>query len=112
MTSSGFKEQLMRLRDELAAAEEGGEEATKPVELDQTRVGRLSRMDAIQAQAMSVEVQRRREQQLKLIDAALRRIDEGVFGLCAECGEEIDPRRLEFDPTSRLCIDCATKAET
>jgi DnaK suppressor protein len=112
MASSEFREQLMRLRDELAAAEEGGEEATKPVELDQTRVGRLSRMDAIQAQAMSVEVQRRREQQLKLIDAALHRIEEGVFGLCAECGEEINPRRLEIDPTTRLCIDCATKAET
>ncbi len=50
-----------------------GDDAAKTVELDQSRTGRLSRMDALQAQAMSVDAQRRRRQELQLIVAALQR---------------------------------------
>jgi DnaK suppressor protein len=46
---------------------------------------------------------------LKDIAAALRRIDEGEFGYCADCGEDIDPRRLKVDPTNSRCIICADK---
>lgn len=79
-----------------------------PVELDQQAVGRLSRMDALQVQAMALETSRRRKMQLRRITAALARIDEGEFGYCLECGEEIVARRLELDPTAPLCIDCAS----
>ena len=81
------------------------------VELDQTRVGRLSRMDAMQAQAMSVETGRRRRQQIRDIQAALERIDDGDFGDCLECGEGIAPARLTINPGARLCIDCAEALE-
>ena len=64
-------------------------------------------MDAMQAQAMSKAANQRREAQLRAIAAALTRIERGEYGLCKECGEYIDPRRLEFDPTVRCCIDCA-----
>ena len=84
-----------------------GDEAAKPVELDQTRVGRLSRMDAMQAQAMSIEAKRRREQELVRIKSALQRIDNKSYGECLNCSEPIAPARLNLDPSVFLCIDCA-----
>ena len=82
------------------------------VELDQARVGRLSRMDALQGQAMSVASKQRRALQLKKIDAALQRLEAGESGLCLTCDEPINERRLQVDPTATLCIDCAAEAET
>ena len=107
MNTEYFRGKLLRLRDELQEIEQTGKEAAQTVELDQSRVGRLSRMDALQAQAMSIESVRRRNIKLKRIDAALRRIDNDEFGLCIKCEEEINPKRLEVDPTAPLCIDCA-----
>lgn len=109
MDTENFREKLLRLRDELQEIEQTGKEAAQTVELDQSRVGRLSRMDALQAQAMSIESGRRRNIKLKRIDAALKRIDKDEFGLCIKCEEEINPRRLEVDPTAPLCIDCAKR---
>jgi DnaK suppressor protein len=106
-----FKATLIDLRNTLLKANETGGEAEQVVELDQTRVGRLSRMDALQAQAMSLETGRRRRQGLVNIDAALNRIVEGDFGQCFECGAPINPKRLEADPTATLCISCAEALE-
>ena len=49
--------------------------------------------------------------QMQDIDAALLRLDEGEYGVCAECGEDISPRRMEVRPFSRYCIDCKTDIE-
>ena len=106
-----FRRQLLSLRAELAEVAETGHEAAQVVELDQTRVGRLSRMDAMQAQAMSAESERRCSQQLLLIESALRRIDDGDFGICTGCGEAIAENRLAANPTVLLCIECAREAE-
>jgi DnaK suppressor protein len=106
-----MREKLLELREELISVSESGDEASRVVELDQARVGRLSRMDAMQAQAMSQASGRRRELMLTKISAALGRIDNGNYGFCQSCEEMIDRKRLEFDPTAVLCIDCATKAE-
>ena len=76
-TIKAFRHQLETLKRELQALEQVGDEAAETVELDQTRVGRLSRMDALQSQAMSLEAQRRRRVELQQIDAALRRIGDG-----------------------------------
>jgi len=81
------------------------------VELDQTRVGRLSRMDAMQAQAMAQETQRRDQLELSRIDAALERFGKDEYGYCLRCGEQISERRLEVDPAATLCIKCASAAE-
>jgi DnaK suppressor protein len=106
-----WRERLLALRDELERIADAGAEASAVVELDQAKVGRLSRMDAMQAQAMAQASAQRREQMLRGIDAALQRLDDGEFGYCQECAEPINPKRLEFDPTVLLCIDCASKAE-
>ena len=102
--------QLRTRRAELARLNEAHEDDRRPVELDQTRTGRLSRMDALQNQAMAVEVERRREFELTRIDAALERLKDGEYGYCITCGEPIALKRLELDPATPVCIECAAQA--
>ena len=106
-----MRRKLLALRDELRSVAATGEASAAVVELDQSKVGRLSRMDAMQAQAMAQASVQRREAQLRRIAAALRRIDDGEYGYCQECAEAIDPRRLEIDPTASMCIACASRLE-
>ena len=112
MDKEHFRDKLLKIREELQKIERSGNEAVKTVELDQSRVGRLSRMDAMQVQAMSVESKRRREIKLKRIESALQRIDKDEFGFCIRCEEDIDPKRLEFDPSTLLCIECASNKKS
>ena len=102
-----FKMLLIKQQSELKALQQTGSDAAAVVELDQNRVGRLSRMDALQGQAMSLERERRRGIQLHNIAAALRRIEQDGYGYCTECGDEIALKRLQFDPAASLCFDCA-----
>jgi DnaK suppressor protein len=97
-----LKKELRELDEVLAETAKD----TAPVELDQQSVGRLSRMDAMQVQAMALETRRRREDRRIRIRQALQRIEDGKFGDCLKCGEPIAERRLEADPTYRLCINC------
>ncbi len=106
-----MRERLLKLREDIESVIVSSEPSSQVVELDQSRLGRLSRMDAMQAQAMAQAAGRRREIMLQKIAAALARIDNGEYGLCRSCEEAIHPKRLEFDPTVILCIQCATKAE-
>lgn len=46
---------------------------------------------------------------VRQIDEALEQMDDGTYGVCAECGEEIQPERLEIRPLSVKCVDCAAK---
>ena len=102
-----YKKRLLKLRDEIQHISDATEEDRKPVELDQSMVGRLSRMDALQGQAMQLETERRRGVEIQRIDAALTRIDDDDFGYCLTCGEEIEVKRLEHDPTAPTCMVCA-----
>lgn len=106
-----IRQRLLQLQQELRSLLDAGEEALRVVELDQTSVGRLSRMDALQGQAMSQERARRRQRELQRIAAALRSLENGEYGDCQDCGEAIDVRRLEMDPAAILCIRCATARE-
>ncbi len=106
-----IRERLLALRAVCLAETVVGKDAAGVVELDQTRVGRLSRMDALQAQAMSQASGRRRELTLKRIEVALGRLERGEYGYCQNCEERIAPKRLNFDPVASLCIGCAEKAE-
>jgi DnaK suppressor protein len=101
-----FRQALISLREELEQLENACGEATGTVELDQSKVGRLSRMDALQAQQMAQETSRRRQLQLRKIDGALHRMDAGDYGHCVICGDEIVAARLNFDPTSTRCMEC------
>ena len=87
----------------------GGQSArSEAVELDQAKVGRLSRMDALQQQAMHDATQARVAAQLRRLKQALTRVDDEDFGLCYDCAEPIAVGRLKIDPAATLCIDCAS----
>ena len=102
-----LKEKLLAHRQVILNDAANSQESREPVQLDQTNIGRLSRMDAIQRQAMALEMERRRKIELQHIKAALKRINEDDFGECQICGEYIKTKRLEIDPSIAVCIDCA-----
>jgi len=106
-----LKSKLEQDRVELLSCLSSGAEAAKPVQLDQASVGRLSRMDAMQGQAMAIESQRRQQLQLRRIEACLARIDDEDFGLCVDCDEVIDLRRLLLNPVLTRCTACAQAME-
>ncbi|MBT3926224.1 MAG: TraR/DksA family transcriptional regulator [Rhodospirillaceae bacterium] len=105
-----IKVELLARRKALVELAEEAEGARQPVELDQTRVGRLSRMDALQGQAMAQETARRRDVEVSRIDAALKRVDEDEYGYCLACGEKIAAARLKLDPMAAVCVTCASGA--
>lgn len=111
MNSEHLKKLLLQKQHDLLQVRESGSRAAGTVTLDQTSVGRLSRMDALQSQAMLQEAARRREQSLQDIGDALRKMDLGDYGFCEECGKEIAEKRLQFNPTARYCVDCSNKLE-
>jgi DnaK suppressor protein len=106
-----FRQGLLARRAELEEEERLSEADRAPVALDQDSVGRLSRIDAMQVQAMALAQQRRREAERQAIEAALQRIDEGEFGWCLVCGEAIAPARLKHNPSAPTCIACARESQ-
>ena len=104
-----LQKSLIAKREELVRLTEATEADRQPVELDQTQQGRLSRLDAIQVQEMALEQERRREIEIQRIDAALKRLEDGEYGYCVSCGDEIQHARLDNNPAVPTCIDCASK---
>lgn len=111
MNETHIKQRLIDLRNELEEQDDDSREAASTVELDQSRMGRLSRMDALQAQEISKEARRRRTRLLQRIAPALKRLSTGEYGYCEVCEETIAAARLEFDPTCSTCITCASLRE-
>ena len=99
--------QLLALRDQLIADDAAAEDTRAPVTLDQESVGRLSRIDAMQVQAMALAAQRHRQAERNRIDEALKRIDSGDYGWCVRCGEEIEAKRIDHAPATAMCLACA-----
>lgn len=102
-----FREKLLARRSALIEEDSLSEADRAPVTLDQDSVGRLSRIDAMQVQAMALAQQRRRQSERAAIDAALKRIEGDEFGYCLKCGDDIAGSRLEHNPAVATCIECA-----
>jgi DnaK suppressor protein len=102
---SDERARLVQQLDELGAAETGDLRAdidfggsfadAAAVTAERTEV--LGLVDSLKAQ-------------LDNVDRALAHIEAGTYGTCDNCGNEIDPARLEFRPESILCVDCKTRA--
>ncbi len=107
MDEEQAKARLLARKVELAEEDRLSVEGRAPVKLEQDSVGRLSRMDAMQVQAMALAAERRRAAERQRIEAALARIEEGEWGWCLTCGEEIAEARLAHDPSVTLCVGCA-----
>lgn len=103
-----LRQTLLARLSELREIDELSADSRRPVELDQQSVGRLSRMDAMQQQAMAFAAQGRRQHDVRLITQALERMTTEDCGYCGSCGEPISFGRLRLDPTLALCIECAS----
>lgn len=103
-----FSSLIRKLLDQIEDENRLGQDGQAIVNLDQQSVGRLSRMDALQNQAMAKAQQIRRDQHATQLRAALQRMDQGEYGYCIDCGADIATKRLELDPAALKCISCAS----
>jgi DnaK suppressor protein len=101
-----FRSLLEELRRELRASLESNDDSTNPVSPDRA-IGRLTRQDAMLAQQMALELKRRNQARLGQVEQALRRMDEGTYGICARCEDEISVTRLNVRPEAPFCVRCA-----
>lgn len=106
-----LRDRLEQRLHHLQASSQATAEDRRPVQLDQSSVGRLSRIDAMQVQAMAIASDRMRAGEIRKIEAAIGRLDAGDYGYCVTCGEEIAPKRLIVDPIVPTCIRCAAAAQ-
>lgn len=109
--SERFRALIEKRLSELTSADPEKRAGARPVELDQSRVGRVSRQDALQSQALSVAALERHRARINRLRIALGRIENGDYGWCGECGEEIPDARLEIDPAADYCVACAQRHE-
>ena len=105
-----IRNNLLKMREELLAEADKSYAASQSLGKDGVPdIGDMSSNSYNQEVLMNLsEAQRGR---VRDIDAALERIDQGVYGLCARCEEEISPRRMEVRPFSRYCVDCKSEVE-
>ncbi|MEQ8954820.1 MAG: TraR/DksA family transcriptional regulator [Gammaproteobacteria bacterium] len=101
-----LQSRLETLRDKLQQQLQLSAAATGVVELDQTLVGRVSRVDALQQQSMALSTMRKIEHRLARVQQALARAADGDYGYCQRCDEAIELARLEAQPESALCLQC------
>jgi DnaK suppressor protein len=102
-----FRDRLEQRIHRLKQQQDASSDQRSTVTLDQQSVGRLSRMDAMQQQAMALATDRRRQVEISKALAALETLSDDDFGYCQECGESIGAARLNHDPALILCIGCA-----
>jgi DnaK suppressor protein len=106
MTPREYKPVLEARRASALAELRQAELSAAPVQLDQASQGRLSRMDAMQQQAMAMSHAQRLRTELRKVEAALDRLEAGTYGICCRCGEAMSPERLEADPAAPFCLQC------
>ena len=107
METSAFRALLDSRRIALIEELRQAERSATPVPLDQSAQGRLTRMDAMQQQAMAANHAQRLRIELRKLDAALDRVAAASYGTCCICGEPMTRERLQADPAAPFCHDCA-----
>lgn len=101
---------LQQLKAEIEQLLSDSIDSSRPVDLGLS-IGRLSRVDAMQLQAMAKANREGHQHRLVLIDVALRALKSGRYGLCRSCEEPISLRCLEARPETPFCIECQTERE-
>ncbi|MEM6916384.1 MAG: TraR/DksA C4-type zinc finger protein [Verrucomicrobiota bacterium] len=94
--------ELDRLHTESKSSEEEREAISPDVS-----IGRLSRLDSMQMQEVAKEANRRREERIARLEVALDQLDEGTYGRCEACGDDIEFERLKVTPEAMRCSGCA-----
>jgi len=104
--SAAFRDRLLKLKEDFAArVERIHDHARAPLEQDSAeqaaQLGNVAVVSALEAEA---------KRELAEIDAALRRLDAGTYGVCVSCGEPIGEQRLTVRPASLECLECAARS--
>ncbi|HUF11578.1 MAG TPA: TraR/DksA family transcriptional regulator [Longimicrobiales bacterium] len=102
-----LRAELSRILKKLERSMRATENAMRPVELDQTAVGRISRMDSLQNQGLTRNLQEREAMKLAQVQSALARLEAGTYGTCTECGAAVPFERLMIFPETPTCAACA-----
>lgn len=103
--------QLLHTQVQLKQQLSMSEAASDVVALDQTSIGRISRMDAMQQQSMAMSTRSKSKLKLQKVEAALRTFDSDEYGFCKRCEELIAVQRLQAQPEAMLCISCQNIAD-
>ena len=106
-----LQQMLETLQNDLENLLDISADAGSTVTLDQSKVGRLSRMDALQHQAMAQANRVGHSNRLVQVKQALNLMADGDYGYCESCGEIIPIERLLIKPESNYCIACQSKLE-
>ena len=104
-------EMLLRLRTDLREQLAIGSSASDVVTLDQSKVGRVSRMDAMQQQHMAMSTRNKTQLRLRRVEVALTAIADDDYGYCRRCEESIGFPRLQAQPETPLCIACQSQSD-
>ena len=111
MDMEQFRARLLIEQRETVEAIQQAQQSAAPVELDQSCVGRVSRIDALQQQALAQRLRERLTIRKRKVEAALARFDSGTYGLCCACHSDLEPERLNADPAVVFCQECATERQ-
>ncbi len=105
-----FKDELLNKKQELMQG--ASRTISSGLKVDQEELSDTMDRSSIETDRNFVLRLRDRERKLiKKIDEALAKIDDGSFGICEECGEEIGEERLKVRPVATLCITCKEEEE-
>jgi RNA polymerase-binding transcription factor len=105
-----FKTQLMEKRD--AILNEAGKTLSEMTDQNSNVPDPNDRATIESDRSFELRIRERERKLLGKIEEALERVEEGSFGICESCGEDIGVKRLEARPVTTLCIDCKTLQET
>ena len=114
LTDEQIDELVARLassRDELRNQLRVSKDGARTVALSEP-IGRLTRMDALQQQAMAKANRAAYDRRLRLVEAALQAVERGEYGSCRSCEEPVGYRRLKARPETPFCLDCQEERET
>ena len=109
--AEALRAQLVKLVAELEGSLRASAASANPVELDQSSVGRLSRMDAMQQQAMAKATRQKARLRVTQCKAALSAFDRDEYGFCRKCEEPIGYPRLSAKPEAPFCLSCQRSAD-
>lgn len=105
-----FRAQLLQKKQDIMA--DAGKTMTEMTDQTTNVPDPNDRATLESGRSFELRIRDRERKLLSKIDEAIARIDDGSYGICEDCGEEIGLKRLEARPVTTLCIDCKTLQET
>ncbi len=105
-----IRSELLRTLARIERSLKTSTSGSRPENLDQTCIGRLSRIEALQNQGLIQSLKERERIQLEQVVDALSRIEQGIYGICTACRTPIQSERLLVFPETRTCTPCGSFA--